>query len=238
MLDLFKQVLGNISGGRVLDVATGEGGFVELLARHLKSYSAIIGIDISERVLATASSSCNQENTHFIQMDAECLAFKDESLDTVNISGSLHHLENIPRVLAEMERILKPDGHLIVSEMLRDGGTEPQRNAVCIHHWAAEVDSALGVSHNRTLSRQEIADLVGDLGLCNVAYHDFTDTDSDPMDEAAIKGIENYMDRFIRRAKGAANYEALKQQNEELRQRLHDVGVQREPVLVVTGQKR
>jgi hypothetical protein len=46
------------------------------------------------------------------------------------------------------------------------------------------------------------------------------------------------MDRFIRRAKGAANYEALKQQNEELRQRLHDVGVQREPVLVVTGQKR
>ena len=73
LLDLFKQVLGNISGGRVLDVATGEGGFIELLARQLKNYSAIIGIDIDERVLATASSSRNQENIRFIQWTGSSL---------------------------------------------------------------------------------------------------------------------------------------------------------------------
>lgn len=237
MMDIFKQALGDISGGRVLDVATGEGGFIEILRGSLKDYAEIIGIDAGECTTEAARSTFDEENIRFIQMDAEQLGFEDQCFDTVNVSASLHHLENVPWVLAEMKRVLKPGGNFIISEMHRDGQTEPQLTAVCIHHWAAEVDFALGVSHNRTLARQELEELVEGLGLCNVVFRDFADTDSDPKDEAVIKGIESYMDRYVQRAKGLPNYEALKGRGEELRRRLHEVGVQREPVLIITGEK-
>jgi ubiquinone/menaquinone biosynthesis C-methylase UbiE len=237
LADVFKQALGNISGGRVLDVATGEGGFVGLLARELEHYTAIVGIDLSQCAVETAQRSFDQANIRFAQMDAECLAFRNESFDTVNISASLHHLANVPRVLAEMKRVLKRGGHLILSEMHRDGQAEPQRTAVYIHHWAAEVDTALGASHDKTFARQQIIDWAKNMGLCDIVCYDFYDVDSDPMDEAFIHQVERYMERFICRGAGLSSHKALQQRGEELRQRLYHVGVQREPVLIIVGTK-
>jgi ubiquinone/menaquinone biosynthesis C-methylase UbiE len=237
LADLFKQALGDISGGRVLDVATGEGGFVGLLAKELRHYTAIVGIDLSQSAVETAQRSFEQANIRFVQMDAECLAFRNESFDTVNISASLHHLANVPRVLGEMKRVLKRGGNLILSEMHRDGQGEPQRTAVYIHHWAAEVDTALGTSHNKTFARQQIVDWVEALGWCDIVCYDFGDVNSDPMDKAFIRQVERYMERFIRRGEGLSSHKALQQRGEELRRRLYHVGVQREPVLIIVGTK-
>jgi ubiquinone/menaquinone biosynthesis C-methylase UbiE len=44
-MSTFRQALGGISCGRVLEVATGEGGFIQTLAENLKSYVEIVGID-------------------------------------------------------------------------------------------------------------------------------------------------------------------------------------------------
>jgi len=137
-----------------------------------------------------------------------------------------------------MKRVLEPGGHFVISEMHRDGQTEPQLTAVCIHHWAAEIDTALGVRHNRTLARQEFVDFVESLGLCDLEFYDFVDIDSDPTDEATMKQVESYVDRFIQRVEELSDYKALKQRGEGLCRRLHDVGVQREPVLIVTGKKQ
>ena len=54
MTNIFEQTLGDIAGGRVLDVATQEGGFVRILAESLKSYTEIVGIDISEQAIEIA----------------------------------------------------------------------------------------------------------------------------------------------------------------------------------------
>jgi SAM-dependent methyltransferase len=237
-VDIFKQVLGDISGSRVLDVATREGGFVELLVRNLENYVEVIGIDTDEHAIKVARSAFDPESIWFCQMDAEHLAFEDESFDTVNISASLHHLANVPRVLAEMKRVLRPGGHFIISEMHRDGQTESQLAVISMHRWVAEIDSALGVIHNRTLARQEIVDYGTALGLCNIMYYDFSDVDSDPMDEATVERLEGAIDKHIQRARGLPNYEALKQQGQELRQRLHDAGVQWEPILIMVGEKQ
>ena len=81
-------------------------------------------------------------------------------------------------------------------------------------------------------------DYVERLGLCNVEFCDFSDTDSDPMDETGIEQLEGLIDRNIQRAEGVSSYRELKRRGEELRQRLHEVGAQREPVLIVIGEKR
>ncbi len=234
----FRQTLGNIAGGRVLDVATQEGDFVRILAENLESYTEIIGIDINERAIETAQSTFDQENIQFIQMDAEQMALQDESFDTVSISASLHHLTNIPLVLTEVKRVLRPGGHFIIAEMHRDGQTEAQLTVVYLHHWLAKVDSALGTVHNSTLARQEFVDHVTSLGLCNVELYDFNDTNSDPMGKTRIEQLESLIDRNLQRAEGVSSYGELKRRGEKLRRRLYEVGAQREPMIILISEKR
>jgi len=121
--------------------------------------------------------------------------------------------------------------------MHRDGTTEAQFNAVRIHHWAAAVDSSLGTLHDRTFARDEMLDFIDELNLHNVIIRDFPNTDSDPMDEKALKSIESYLERYILRAQKATGGEILIQQSEELRRSLHEKGLQREPVLIVVAEK-
>jgi hypothetical protein len=107
-----------------------------------------------------------------------------------------------------------------------------------VHHWVAEIDSALGYTHNRTFTRQELVDLVEGLGLHNVVFYDISNTDLDPLDEAAIMENEEIIDRYIQYAAGLPGYETLRRQGEELRQRHHEVGVQWEPELIIIGEKQ
>ena len=232
-----EKALSGIVGGRVLDVATKEGHFVQMLMKNLQSYTEIVGIDISERAIETARHAFGRSDVRFLVMDADQLDFADESFDTVSVSAALHHLPNIPRVLNEMERVLKPGGHFILVEMHRDGQTKAERTFVHLHHWVAEVDSALGQLHNRTLARQAFVDHVAGLGLSQVAFYDDTDRESDPMEKTRIEHLEGLIDRMIRRAERASNCRELEERGEELRQRLYEVGAQREPILVIIGQK-
>ena len=236
-MNAFEELFTDIDGGRVLDVATGEGGYINILQRYLSSFASIIGIDSSERVIRIARGVYQNPEIHFVQMDAEQLGFETGSFDTVNISASLHHLENVAKVLAEIKRVLKSGGKFILTEMHRDGTTEAQFNAVRIHHWAAAVDTSLGSLHDRTFARDEMLDFVDELNLRNVNIRDFTNTDSNPMDEKTLKSIEGYLDRYVQRAQRTTGSQVLIQQCEELRRSLQEKGLQREPVLIVVAEK-
>jgi hypothetical protein len=87
------------------------------------------------------------------------------------------------------------------------------------------------------LARQEFVDYVASLGLSQVEFYDYTDRDSDPMERARIEQLESLIDRVVQRAEKASTYSELRKRGEELRQRLHAVGAQSEPVLVVIGKK-
>lgn len=52
-MDVFKQALGGLPGGRALDLATGGGRFVHRLADNLPSYTEIIGVDPFDRCRMT-----------------------------------------------------------------------------------------------------------------------------------------------------------------------------------------
>jgi ubiquinone/menaquinone biosynthesis C-methylase UbiE len=236
-MDIFESLLGNISGGRVLDIATLEGRFVQILMENLKDYHEIVGIDINGPAIENAREALGQEDITFLVMNAEHLDFEDESFDTVCISASLHHLENIEHVLGEMKRVLKSGGHFILAEMHRDAHTEAEFTTIYLHQWAAEVDSALGRLHNHTLARQDLVDHIMRLGLSRVEYHDLIDSDSIPNDDDRLEQLEGVIDRIQKRAEAASNFRELKEQGETLRRRLHEVGALSEPVLIAIGEK-
>jgi SAM-dependent methyltransferase len=237
-MDIFEQALGNLSAGRVLDVATGQGGFVELLSDELADYKQIIGIDVSESMISHAPNTICGDAIYFIQMDAERLGFEDESFDTVTLSASLHHLADTTPTLAQMMRVLKPGGHLVVAEMHRDATTEAQLTSVKMHNWAAGLDLDAGVPHYPTLTRQRIIDLVEALDLTDISFYDQSSLDSDPMDEDRIRFLKDVLERYLHRAQELPNYTEIEAQAKTLRQRLRKVGAQSEPRIVIVGQKQ
>jgi SAM-dependent methyltransferase len=236
-LNAFEELFSKINGGRVLDVATGEGGYITILRHYLGSFDSIMGLDVNHKLLGTARGAFDNQEIQFMQMNAEMLGFDSDSFDTVNISASLHHLENVSRVLAEMKRVLKPGGKFILTEMHRDGISEEQFTAIRIHHWAAAVDSSQGILHDRTFARQEILDFVGELNLVNMTTRDFQNTDSNPLDEKTITRIRGYLDRYHQRLVNKSSSDVLLQQEGELRASLDSKGFQREPILVIIAEK-
>lgn len=236
-MNAFEQAFAKLDGGRVLDVATGQGGFVHALIELLPSYQEIVGIDSRAQCVEAAEAAFEQENVHFVQMDAAEMDFEDGSFDVACISNSLHHMDDLPRVLAEMQRVIKPGGHLVISEMYRDGQTEPQLTHVQMHHWWGVIDTALGVTHRETYTRQEIVDLVQGLGLSSLECYDYAELESDPLDPQMVERLEAATKMYMQRAENLPDQQALQQRGEELLQRLRQVGFQGATHLIVVGQK-
>lgn len=234
-------VLGEIDGGRVLDVATGTGGFVAFLLDGLRTCDEIVGIDAElARAAAFAEAFSDRPGVRFEAMDARRLAFPDGSFDTACISNSLHHFEDPGPVLAEMLRVLRPGGHIVVNEMYRDGQSEPQLTHVLLHHWWAAVGRATGEVHRETYERAAILDIVAGLGLADVRTWDLEDPAEDAHDPATLAELEGAIDRFLERAGGIPDptlRDDLRARGEALRARLRTVGAASATQLVVIGRR-
>lgn len=108
------------AGQLCLDIGCGEGRHA--LAAHLGDGVAVLGLDLSERDLATARSRIVDMQAHdpkgwiaFGVGDATRLPLPDRSVDTIIASEILEHIPNYLRVLEELLRVLKPGGRLCVS---------------------------------------------------------------------------------------------------------------------------
>lgn len=104
----------NHVGGTVLEVGVGTGLALPSYAPHLQ----VTGIDFSDDMLAKARAKVAEQQLGHVrelrQMDARDLDFADDSFDTV---CAMHILSVVPepeRVMAEMARVCKPGGHVLV----------------------------------------------------------------------------------------------------------------------------
>jgi len=228
-----NAVLGDLSGGRVLDVATGTGGFVRFLLDGLRDHAEIVGIDANaERAAAFSEAFADRPDVRFEQMDALHLVFPDGSFDTVCVSNSLHHFADPTPALAEMLRVLRPGGHLVVNEMYRDSQSETQATHVLLHHWWAAVNRLRGEVHRETYERRRIVEIVDGLGLADLRIVDLADPDEDPHDPEATAELEAAIDRYVVLADG---HPELQARGATLRTRLREVGVRGATQLVAIG---
>lgn len=229
-----KEVIGQILGGMVLDVATGDGGFIHFLLEGLQDYEEIIGIDTKDGIEAVFAEQFADKPVYYRKMDAVQMEFADESFDTVCISNSLHHMPDLSHTLNEMLRVLKPGGTWIVSEMYCDNQTETQLTHVHLHHWWGAVDRVQGISHNETFKRKEIVELVAGLGLGGMRIHDVYEASENPHDPEILAQIDPVIDRYIERANGHPDLQA---RGLELRQRMKAVGFDGATTLFIIGRK-
>lgn len=227
-----------IDGGAVLDVATGAGGFVRVLADGLRSFDTITGIDTNERA-ASAFRSAFVETpwARFVSMDAAHMTFDDASFDTVSISSSLHHMPDPALTLDEMLRVVRPGGHLIVAEMYRDGQTDAQMTHVLLHDWWAAIDAQHGTLHRPTFTRAALISLLEPLHLVDVILDDFADLASDPLEPEGVTEIDSIIDRYMDQAASLPDAPELRRTGEDLRRRLHTVGAHGATQLLAIGRR-
>jgi ubiquinone/menaquinone biosynthesis C-methylase UbiE len=248
------ETLKSISGGRVLDVATGDGDFVSLLIKTLKNYDSFVGVDISAKDVEAARKRLATKPVKILQMNAEALEFGDGSFDTVCISASLHHLDKIDNVLAEMRRVLKTGGYFILQEMYCDGNqTEAQKTEILKHHWHAEIDSLLGITRkiNKTLTRQRIIDIANSLKLEELTILESTryvkclfcekrfECEDPKSDELVSESIGQVQDDLKRLANCAVSTRRthLEEIGERLKKRIARYGSQEASHFLITGRK-
>ena len=96
-------------GMDVLEVATGTGLVALGIAGAARSVTAT---DFSDKMIAVARGKPAPDNVAFSVEDATALSFADASFDAAVISNALHIMPAPAKALAEIRRVLKPDGLL------------------------------------------------------------------------------------------------------------------------------
>lgn len=112
-------------GEHALDVGCGTGLITHQLANAVGPKGTVVGIDISEGMLAQARKE-RRPNTTLVSMAAERLVFRDETFDLVTLGEVLTYLLDPFAALSEALRVLKPEGRLGVSSQRRSLATEAQ----------------------------------------------------------------------------------------------------------------
>ncbi len=96
----------------VLDIASGSGYGTQLLAKHA---AKVYGVDIDEDTVEYAKKHYGAENIIYKVGDGERIPLEDNSVDVVVTFETIEHIKNYEQFIAEINRVLVPDGLAIVS---------------------------------------------------------------------------------------------------------------------------
>jgi arsenite methyltransferase len=102
------------AGGVVLDVGCGPASITTSLARAAGDDGLVLGVDLSEAMLARAARRRWGPQVGFLRANAQRLPLRDETVDAVVSIAVLQLIPDPSAALAEMTRVLKPGGRLAV----------------------------------------------------------------------------------------------------------------------------
>jgi SAM-dependent methyltransferase len=103
------------AGMRVLDVGSGPGHLAYEIAQVIGSNGLIEGVDSAEGLVETGRRRCSGlENARFTLGDAYDLPYDDGTFDAAMSSQVFEYLDDVPKALGEMFRVLKPGGRVLI----------------------------------------------------------------------------------------------------------------------------
>ena len=143
------------NAGRLLDIGTGTGRVLELLATRV---SQGIGVDASKAMLALARSRLARAGLPHCAVrlaDMYRPPLAEASFDIAVLQMVLHYAEDPPGVLAEVSRVLRPGGRLIVIDLAHHGRDDLVTKLA--HRWPGFSDASM-----RSLLTDAGLDLAGE----------------------------------------------------------------------------
>jgi ubiquinone/menaquinone biosynthesis C-methylase UbiE len=154
-------------GESILDVGCGTGGVTIPAKKRVGQNGSAAGIDPAPEMIAVARRKAERAGIeiNFRVGVIESLPFRDETFDVVTSSLMMHHLTEELRVkgLAEIRRVLKPGGRILIADMMRPSGSSFKRffTSVILHH-----------GHVVEFGLQDVPALLRDAGFADVEQLD------------------------------------------------------------------
>lgn len=220
----------------VLDIGCGSGDFINVLTTVFPEGTKITGIDPFEEALAEARRKF--PSVEFLQMGGEQISFPDNCFDVVSISFALHHLADVSKTLSEMKRVVKPEGWLVINEIVSEVQNEAQENQKMLHHLKSLVDRLNGIPHRETYSTAEVLEIIRSNEIS--VEHSFTDLKmSKPsFDPELLEQRTNQLNEHLEELKNHGSYETKISLFADYENRLKTYGFQIAPSIVVIGRKK
>lgn len=168
--------------GRALDIGTGPGQMIVKLARHLTRWK-FVGVDRSAHMIAAAAANLAAAGpelagrVEFQIADANALPYPDATFDLVFCNSVLHHLAEPERLLAEIARVAKPHGAVLLRDLRR-----PSRLAHKGHvrrhgrHYSGKMRELFEASVRAAYTIQELQQMVEASRLGHVRVFNDPDT--------------------------------------------------------------
>ncbi|HEY6316294.1 MAG TPA: methyltransferase domain-containing protein [Acidimicrobiia bacterium] len=138
----------------VLDVACGAAHAAEQIAPHVRQ---VVGLDLTPTLLALGASRlahAGAANVLLQEGHAAALPFLDESFDLVMCRSALHHFADPGQTVAEMARVCRPNGRVVVLDMVAPSAE--------VRDAFDDLHRRIDPSHAGALLEDELADLLRD----------------------------------------------------------------------------
>lgn len=115
----YTVLVANVRPGyKVLDIAGGTGDLGLAFSKQVGTQGQVVHTDINLAMLSTGRDRLTDKGVHLptVVCDAEKLPFPDNYFDVVTVAFGLRNMTHKDLALAEMNRVLKPKGKLLVLE--------------------------------------------------------------------------------------------------------------------------
>ncbi len=183
------EMSGVRKGNKVLDIAGGTGDLTYAFSKRVGPEGKVVLADINESMLKVGRDRLADRgvagNLEVAQANAESLPFPDNEFDVVTIAFGLRNVTHKDRAIAEMHRVLKPGGRMLILEFSKPR-SQLLSKAYDLYSFAAlpvmgkmvtndsESYQYLAESIRKHPNQETLADMVNDAGFARVTYHNLT----------------------------------------------------------------
>ena len=176
-------------GHAILDIAGGTGDLTLQFSRIVGSDGKVVLADINDSMLKVGRDKLVDSgavgNIEYVQANAECLPFPDNTFDCITIAFGLRNVTDKDKALKSMQRVLKPGGRLLVLEFSKTQNPAltklydtysfhllPKMGKLVAND--AESYQYLAESIRMHPDQDTLEKMMKDAGFVNTAYHNMT----------------------------------------------------------------
>ncbi|MCK8058562.1 class I SAM-dependent methyltransferase [Fusibacter sp. A1] len=235
-MERLKRLITDIHPKKIVDLATGNGSFIQTLLSMDIDFDSIIGIDSSITAIEAAKKAVIHDKVTFMQMDIEDITLQKYSFDAVCLSNSIHHMQDLNKCIGIMTELIRPGGILLFNEMYSGSLNQQQVTHTLIHHFWAEIDRANNIVHNETLDRKEIIkaikghERIGEVDIWNLEV-----TDQKPLKPEDYVLLKDTLVKSLDRVKDHKDFEKFEIKAAMLEKRLDTIGFLPAPQIIVVA---